>query len=310
MAFPVLRSSVNIALSNTRSSRKIPLSEESIKLPKIGNIVINQHRPIPEEFSVKGVRVVSRARNTQWYVVVTISADVDVPSPLPHSRAIGVDIGLENFLTTSDGFEVKPAQFFRELQSELKLLQHRASRKKKRSQNHHKAQTKVARLHHKITNTCKDFHLKTAHQLCAQASMIFVEDIDFTKTAKAMLGKHMLDGAFGQFRQLLKWVGWKRGVYVAEVDHRHTSQICPNCGTHTGKKDLSIREHRCPECDYSTSRDTASAMVIEQRGEQSIVPLDEGKWKQPTECILPGLVPGKCNVGMLNREVEKPAFYP
>ena len=42
--------------------------------------------------------------------------------------------------------------------------------------------------------------------------------IDFTKTAKAMLGKYMLDGGFGQFRQLLKWVGWKRDVYVTEYE--------------------------------------------------------------------------------------------
>jgi len=50
----------------------------------------------------------------------------------------------------------------------------------------------------------------------------------------------MLDGAFGQFRTLLEWVCWKRGKYFGEVDHKFTSQICPNCGSHTGKKDLSV----------------------------------------------------------------------
>ena len=83
-----------------------------------------------------------------------------------------------------------------------------------------------------------------------------------------MLGKHMLDGGFGQFRQLLKWVGWKRDVYVASVDHRYTSQICPLCQAHTGKKELSLREHICPECNYSTTRDIASAQIIKQRGEE------------------------------------------
>ena len=246
-----------------------------IKLPKIGDVVINQHRPIPDGFKVKGVRVVSRARNTLWYVVVTIQSDIEIPSPVPHGRAIGIDIGLENFLTTSDGVEIKPARFFRDLQSQLKSLQRKASRKNKTkdlsacSKNWEKAQIKVARLHHKIQNSRKNFHFQTAHQLCNQAQMIFLEDIDFTKTAKAMLGKHMLDGGFGQFRQLLKWVGWKRDVYVAEVDHRYTSQICPSCQTHTGKKDLSIREHICPQCGYSTTRDVASAQVIKQRGEAS-----------------------------------------
>lgn len=262
-----------------------------IKLPKIGDVVTNQHRPIPDGFKVKGVRVVSRARNTLWYVVVTIQSDIEIPNPVPHGRAIGVDIGLENFLTTSDGVEIKPTRFFRDLQSQLKLLQRKASRKQKGSNNYQKAQVKVAKLHHQISNCRKNFHFQTAHQLCNQAQMIFVEDIDFTKTAKAMFGKHMLDGGFGQFRQLLKWVGWKRDVYVAEVDHRYTSQICPSCQTHTGKKGLSVRKHICSECGYSTTRDIASAMVIKQRGEASIeVPLDGGERKQPTECVLSGIV--------------------
>lgn len=268
-----------------------PIDGYSIKLPKIGDVAINQHRSIPDGFQVKGVRVLSRARNTKWFVVVTIIADVEIPDVIPHGRAIGIDIGLENFLATSDGVEIKPARFFRDLQSRLKELQRKASRKQKRSNNYHKAQIKVARLHHQIANTRKNFHFQTAHQLCYQAQMIFVEDLDFTKTAKAMLGKHMLDAGFGQFLQLLKWVGWKRDVYVAEVDHRYTSQICPNCQAHTGKKDLSVRVHICPECGYSTTRDIASAIVIKQRGEASIeVPLDGGERKQPTECVLPGIV--------------------
>ncbi|MDJ0594432.1 MAG: transposase [Pleurocapsa sp. MO_226.B13] len=265
-----------------------PITGCHIKLPKIGDVVINQHRPIPDGFKVKGVRVLSRARNTKWYVVVTITADLEIPDVTPHGRAIGIDIGLLNFLATSDGVEIKPARFFRDLQSQLKSLQRKASRKKKRSKNWEKSQIKVARLHHKIKNSRKNFHFQTAHQLCNQAQMIFVEDIDFTKTAKAMLGKHMLDGGFGQFRQLLKWVGWKRDVYVAEVDHRYTSQICPNCQTHNGKKDLSVRVHTCPECNYSTTRDIASAMVIKQRGEASIeVPSDGGERKlSATDLII------------------------
>ena len=268
-----------------------PITGNQIKLPKIGNVVINQHRPIPEGFKVKGVRIVSRARNTLWYAVVTLASDVDIPDVMPHGRAVGIDIGLENFLTTSDGIKIKPARFFRDLQSQLKSLQRKVSRKQKRSSNYHKAQIKVAKLHHKISNCRKNFHFQTAHCLCDQAQMIFVEDIDFTKTAKAMLGKHMLDGGFGQFRQLLKWVGWKRDVYIAEVDHRYTSQICPNCQAHTGKKDLSMRVHNCSECGYLTTRDIASAQVIKQRGEASIeVPLDGGERKQSAECILPEIV--------------------
>ncbi|WP_307785794.1 transposase [Okeania sp. KiyG1] len=65
---------------------------------------------------------------------------------------------------------------------------------------------------------------------------------------------------------MLAWVCKKRGVYFGQVDYRYTSQICPNCGSHTGKKDLSERIHRCPECHYEINRDVAAAKVICHRG--------------------------------------------
>ena len=101
--------------------------------------------------------------------------------------------------------------------------------------------------------------------------MIFVENLNFKMTAKGFLGKQMLDGGFGQFRDLLSWVCWKRGKYFAQVDHKYTSQICPECGTHTGKKELSERVHYCPECGYQTSRDHASGRVILNRGLESVL---------------------------------------
>lgn len=266
-----------------------PIKDGLIKLPKIGEVEINQHRPIPDGFKVKGVRVVSRLRGTVWYAVVTIQCDVKVPVPLPFGRGIGLDIGLESFLVSSDNLRVEPARFFRDLQSRLKVLQRKSSRKNKRSKNWEKAQLKIAKLHHQIANTRKNFHFQTSHKLCDQADMIFVEDINFKMTAKGFLGTQMLDGGFGQFRDLLSWVCWKRGKFFAQVDHKFTSQICPECNAHTGKKDLKERVHHCPECGYKTSRDHASGRVILQRGLESIVPTDCRERKPPSECVLPGI---------------------
>ncbi len=267
-----------------------PIKGKTIKLPKIGEVVINQHRPIPEGFKVKGVRILSRARGTIWYAVVTIVCDANVPEPVPFGRGIGVDIGLESFLVTSDNFRVEPARFFRDWQSRLKVLQRRASRKKKRSKNWQKAQQKVARLHDKINNARKNFHFQTSHTLCDQADMIFVEDIDFRVSVKGFLGKQMLDGGFGQFRNLLSWVCWKRGKYFAQVDHKYTSQICPECGTHTGKKELNERVHVCPECGYQTSRDHASGRVILQRGLKNVLPMDCRERKLSGNGVLSGVL--------------------
>jgi putative transposase len=97
---------------------------------------------------------------------------------------MGIDLGLQNFLTTSDGFTLEAPNFLKTLQSKLKSLQRRVARKKKHSKNLEKAQVEVARLHHHIANTRKNFHFQVAHQLCDQADLVFVEEIDFRISAK------------------------------------------------------------------------------------------------------------------------------
>jgi putative transposase len=240
-----------------------PVTDLHIKLPKIGAISINIHRPIPSGFAVKQVRILRKA--DRWYASISLQCNVSVPDPMPYGHPIGVDIGLEKFLATSEGILVKPPKFFKTLQSELKLLQRRLSRKQKRSKNYEKARIKVARLHHTIDNTRKDFHFKQAHSLCDAGDMVFMEDLDYARLAKGMFGKHMLDAAFGQFRTITKYVCWKRGKFFGVVDARGTSQECPECGGEV-RKDLSVRVHDCPSCGYTTDRDVAAGQNIRNRG--------------------------------------------
>jgi putative transposase len=272
-----------------------PVTNLHIKLPKIGAIPINLHRPIPTGFVVKQVRILRKA--DKWYASISLQCDVSVPDPNPHGHPIGVDIGLEKFLATSDGVLVKPPKFFKSLQGKLKLLQRRLSRKKRRSNNYEKQRIKVARLQHQIDNTRKDFHYKQAHALCDAGDMVFMEDLDYRTSAKGMFGKHMLDAAFGQFRSIVKYVCWKRGKFFSEVDARGTSQECPECGGEV-KKDLSLRVHNCPHCGYQTDRDVAAASNIRNRGIKLISTV--GHTGMETACAddLPGtevtLVDGKC----------------
>lgn len=240
-----------------------PVTNLHIKLPKLGEIPINLHRPIPTGFVVKQVRILRRA--DIWYASISLQCDVSVPDPTPQGHPIGVDVGLDKFLATSEGILVKPPKFFKQLQGKLKLLQRRLSRKKKRSKNYEKQRIKVARLHHQIDNTRKDFHYKQAHALCDAGDMVFMEDLDYRTSAKGMFGKHMLDAAFGQFRSIVKYVCWKRGKFFSEVDARGTSQQCPECNGEV-KKDLKVRVHDCPHCGYKTDRDVAAGQNIRNRG--------------------------------------------
>ena len=240
------------------------MQENQIKLPQLGWIKFRKSRDIPDGFAIKQARIIKKASG--YFILLSLQLDVNIPDVPFHGHAIGIDLGLDKFLATSDGELVERPRFLNQLHSKLKSLQRRLRNKKKGSNNRHKLNKKIARLHQKISDTRKDWQFKLAHSLCDQAQSIFFEDINFKSWAKGMLSKHCLDAAFGQFITILKWVAWKRDVFVAEVDKNYTSQICPKCDFHTGKKLLSEREHYCPECGYKTNRDIAAAEVIRDRG--------------------------------------------
>ena len=100
--------------------------------------------------------------------------------------------------------------------------------------------------------------------------MLFVEDINFVSWQRGMLSKQSADAGFGQFVNILEWVAQKTDTYFAKVNKDGTSQTCPNCGSHTGKKTLDIRIHSCSECGYTTTRDVAAAQEIRNRGIKAV----------------------------------------
>lgn len=241
---------------------KSSLKNGAVKLPGLGWTAIRQSRPYPEGFVVKQARVVKRASG--YYVMLIFQADVTIPEPSLVGHVIGVDVGLEYFLSTSDGLQLNRPKFFVDLQRKLKLLQRRLKRRRIGSANWKKAQLKVARLHEQIARTRKNFHFKAAHQLCDAADVIVIEDLNLTGLSRGMLGKHILDAGHGQFlNSVLPWVGFKRGKAVVKEKAAGTSQECPACGE-TVRKNLSTRWHDC-SCGCSMPRDVASGLVLRNR---------------------------------------------
>ena len=209
-------------------------------------------------------RVVKRASG--YFLQLIYQLAVDIPETPIHGHALGIDIGLDSYLATSDGQLIKRPRFFNQLHGQFKSLQKRLKNKKKGSHNWLKIQERIARLSQKIHDPRKNWQFKLAHKLCDQAGMIFIEDINFKAWAKGLFGKHTLDAGFGQLFNILAYVCWKRDVFFLKVNKDYTSQICPNCNTHTGKKDLKDRVHNCPNCGYRTHRDVAASQVIRNLG--------------------------------------------
>jgi putative transposase len=240
------------------------LQGNSIKLPQLGSVEFIKSREIPNGFVVKQARIVRKASG--YFVMLSLECDVNVPQPVAHGLPVGIDLGLDQFLATSEGKLVKRPKFLAVEHRKLKLLQRRLKNKNKGSSNRHKLTRKIARVHQRVTDTRKEWQFKLAHSIAKDAGMIFIEDIDFRVWAKGMFCKHTLDAGFGQFISIMSWVCWKQGVHFEKVNKDYTSQVCPNCDRHTGKKALDNRVHNCPECGYTTHRDVAAAQVIRNRG--------------------------------------------
>ncbi|HBE30691.1 MAG TPA: transposase, partial [Cyanobacteria bacterium UBA11368] len=111
-----------------------PVNGFEIKLPKIGAVPINLHRPMPDGFEVKQVRVVFKPSG--WYAQLILQSDISVPDVTPQGEPIGIDLGLEKFLAVSTGELIERPRFFVDLQSKLRWLQRKLRNKKKGSANY------------------------------------------------------------------------------------------------------------------------------------------------------------------------------
>ncbi len=247
---------------------KDPISVHSIKLPGLKSVKWRMSRSIPDGFVPKQARIVRKASG--YFVMLSLQLNIKVPVPLPHGHPRGLDLGFDKFVATSDGLEIKRPKFLKTLQDKLKLLSRRLRNKRKESNNRHKLNQKIARLHQRISDTRKDWQFKLSHQLVQDTGMIFIEDINFGSWQRGMLSKASADASFGQFMNILQWVCWKTDTYFAKVNKDGTSQTCPNCGMHTGKKTLDVRIHHCHECGYTTTRDVAASQEIRNRGIQTL----------------------------------------
>ena len=218
------------------------------------------HFYAPDE--IKRVRVVRRADG--WYVqfCVNVKRNEEV---IPTGKSVGIDVGLNHFLTDSNGDTIPNPRYLRKSEKALRRLQRRVSKKKKGSANRKKAINKLGRKHLKVSRQRKDFAVKTA--LCVVKSSDFVayEDLQVKNMVRnRKLAKSISDAAWSQFAQWLHYLGSVYGKTVVAVAPVYTSQDCSGCGA-TVKKSLSVRNHTC-SCGTVLDRDHNAALNILAKG--------------------------------------------
>ena len=230
------------------------------------------HRPIPGECVIKTATITKKADG--YYVSFSLEDNPPLSPPGRGTKgvglistdniktAVGIDVGLKEFLTTNTGETVSVPNFYRKSQSNLARKQRKVSRKEIGSNNWKKAQNKVAKLHQHIARQREDFHYKTAHKLVKEYDLIAVEELNIKGLARnTKLSKSIYDVAWGAFIEKLNAVAVKRGVHVITVNPNHTSQNCSNCGQKVPKT-LSVRTHSCPKCGTVLDRDENAAINI------------------------------------------------
>jgi putative transposase len=240
-------------------------AQGKVKLPQLGWLKIKHSRNYPSGFIPRQASIVKKA--TGYYVQISFLSEEEYPDAPVGRTSLGIDAGVESFVATDKGELIKAPKFLGSNLRKLKLLQKRLKHKIKGSKNWLKLQNKIAKLHEKIRNTRRDWHFKLAHHLCDQTDNIFVEDINFISWSRGIVRRQSLDSGIGQFiNEILPFVCWRRSKFFLKVNKDGTSQECPNCSNHTGKKKLSARVHSCQFCGLSEPRDVASAKVIKNRG--------------------------------------------
>ena len=232
-----------------------------LRIPKIGSIPIIVHRPIPEGFVLKTATICFNADGCY----VSISAeDSTIPEARPLDEvksAVGIDLGLKEFLATSTGEFVPVPQITLKSQKHLARQQRELAKKKDGSKNRLKAKTRVAKIHQRIARQRKMFHYQVAHRLCRNYDLIAVEDLNIRGLARTRLAKSIYDVSWGKFITILESVVVKYGVHLVKVNPHNTSQNCSGCGTKVPKT-LSVRLHQCPKCNLEMDRDENAAINI------------------------------------------------
>lgn len=240
----------------------IRLTDGRLYVQHVGKIKIKMHRPI--EGTIKTVTVLREA--DKWFVSFLCDFG-NVSVPRKTGPEIGIDVGLEHFLTDSDGcHEVNP-QYLKEALPELRRKDRAVSRKKKGGHNRRKAVKQIRAVYAKVRHCREDHRHKTALSLVRRAGFIAVEHLNITgMMGNRRLARAIADVAWAAFLTTLRHKAERAGVAVVEVDPGGTSQTCSRCGTEV-RKDLSVRWHNCV-CGLSIHRDHNAALNILARARQ------------------------------------------
>ena len=268
--FPRFKSKKNPVKSYTTKmvNNNIQIKNNKIRLPKIGWIRFAKSREIPSDAMIKRVTV---RKNGSGKFFVSINVQESMEEFPKTESIIGVDMGLEYFITDSFGNKINNERYFRSLERKLIKEQRKLSRKKHGSSNWYKQKCKVASVHEKIANKRMDFQHKMSTDIVKNHDVIGIEDLSISNMLKnKRLSKSIQDASWSEFATMLVYKAEWYGKQLIKVGKTFpSSQLCSSCGEKNSKtKDLKVRDWICKHCHTPHDKDINAAINIKNEAER------------------------------------------
>ena len=208
---------------------------------------------------------ITKTPTGKYYVSIFTEQTIE---QLPKTnKQVGIDLGLKDFVITSDGIKFKNNRYTKKYAKKLKKAQQHLSRKQKGSNGFEKQKLKVAKIHEKIASCRLDTLHKVSYQLVKENDLIVVEDLNVKGMIKnTKLSKHISDVSWGNFVNLLNYKCDWYGKELVKINRFYpSSKTCSSCGWINQNLKLSDREWTC-KCGEKHDRDLNASKNILKEG--------------------------------------------
>ena len=264
-----------------------------LKLSRIGRVhcMENVHQRVA---GARVVRVSVSQRAGRWYASLTVERE-PIAKPAPRGGVVGVDLGVKNLATLSDGMVIpNPRPLGARLRA-LRKAQQALSRKVKGSVRRGKAKGRIARLHSRVADVRADAINKATTMIAQTYSNVCIEDLNVAGMVKnRCLARSVSDASLGEFRRQLEYKTARSGVVLRVVDRWYpSSKTCSNCGTVKAKLPLSERTFNCDACGLSIDRDLNAAINIKVAGSAPETLNARGEDVRRADLVSGNAVPGE-----------------
>lgn len=227
-------------------------------------INIKLHRPL--DGTIKSATI-SRTSTGKYFVSILCDTGIECPpkTEVIEDTTIGIDLGIKDFAVTSDGEAIANPKFLRNSIDRLKVLQRRASKKKKGSENRKKANKRVTLLHEKIKNQRQDFLHKVSSRLVSENQTICLENLGVSNMIKNhCLAQAISDVSWSEFNRMIEYKAEWYGVNILRIGRFAPSSKTCECGLINKDLKLSDRVWKCKSCGQVNERDLLAARNIKK----------------------------------------------